>query len=89
MISGALPRRPIHPPLTGVTATLMTLALTMVLTKRAHLIQKQGGRVLPEKKNKGSFDFSACYSGPQKVDHSGHVHLLWLSPFQPRRIPPR
>ena len=23
------------------------------------------------------------YSGPQKVDHSGHLHLLRLSPSQP------
>src|SRR5271165_2120453 len=23
------------------------------------------------------------YSGPQKVDHSGHLHLLKLFPFQP------
>jgi hypothetical protein len=23
------------------------------------------------------------YSGPQKMDHSGHLHLLKLFPFQP------
>ena len=28
-------------------------------------------------------EFAEWYSGPQKVDHSGHLHLLRLFPFQP------
>src|SRR5271157_6444621 len=28
------------------------------------------------------------YSGPQKVDHSGHLHLLELFPFSPRESRP-
>jgi hypothetical protein len=29
------------------------------------------------------------YSGPQKVDHSGHLYLLRLFPSQPPEIPAR
>src|SRR5512135_3657893 len=29
------------------------------------------------------YDAQFKYSGPQKVDHSGHLHLLRLSPSQP------
>ena len=31
----------------------------------------------------GSDWISKLYSGPQKVDHPGHLHLLRLFPFQP------
>ena len=37
----------------------------------------------------GLAETSDAYSGPQKVDHSGHVHLLRLSRVQPPRISPR
>jgi hypothetical protein len=30
-----------------------------------------------------SYQYTLWYSGPQKVDHSGHVHLLRLFPSQP------
>ena len=33
--------------------------------------------------------YSGPYSGPQKVDHSGHLHLLRLFAPQPPRFPAR
>src|SRR4051794_29606118 len=35
-----------------------------------------------------TFKFSVFYSGPQMVDHSGHLYLLRLFPLSPRESRP-
>ena len=40
-------------------------------------------------RTKGKIERGVGYSGPPKVDHSGHLHLIRLFPSQPPCIPAR
>jgi DNA replication protein DnaC len=76
--------------------------LTMYLKPELLIIDDMGMKQLPRRSGECLFEVvmrryetrstmmtSNRHSGPQKVDHSGHVHLLRLSRVQPPRISPR